>query len=1247
MQEEDPMELIRKRVVGVFMVLGALTFCLSTQAASPPGLINYQGVLRNASGAPLTGSYDMVFRFYSASSGGDQILVDTHTGGSQVGVVGGLFTTTLGGGTVTDGTGPGTYTSLATAFRDYGTVYVEIVVGGETLNQRVRVVSSAYALNADNLDGLDSASFSLTSHNHTGTYLPLAGGTMAGNIAFSGAQTVDGVDISAAASNWNSAYTHSTATSNVHGLTYTAEGTGGGLDADLLDGQHASAFMGSGADNWVNTTGDTMTGKLTTAVPALGGAGFTLPHGAAPSTPANGDLWTTTAGLFARINGSTAGPFISTSISDHGLLSGLADDDHPQYFALAQNETVTGTTTFSAASTDIRGQIVDGDSAYVTLGEDTYVSGGHLGIGVAPSTDRGLYMNLVSSGTYDLFGTFSSVECNEATASVPYVWGALLSATHLGAANDSYVYGVEGRASGNSTSTGNHYGVRGEATNGNGNHYGIYGIANSSATSGIHYGIYGTASGGATNWGLYTPNNAYVGGTLDLGAGASDDLTAADVTDLTDGGQTALHTHAFDTTSGDARYLRSDVADTAAGIIAFNGGTSGSTAPFTVDSYTTVTNLSADYLDGYSEAAFFRLANDETVSGVPAFNGGTASAAPFSVDSTFLVTNLNADLLDGQHEASFFKLADDETVSGTTTFAAATTDIRGEIVDGDSTYVTIGEDAYVSGGHLGVGTLPVSNAALKIDTTSNSTANTQQAISAIWEATAESGVPQYIRGGYFEGNHSGPANDSRVYGVQASAFGAADSTGTHYGVSGFASGGNGLHYGVIGSASGGTGGHYGVAGFAGDNSDTGARYGVYGEALSAAGGYISYGVCGIGGMAGGYFYDSDSSVSTRVAYGTYKAYSTGTNSFVQNHPYEKDKVVVYASPEGDEVATYTRGTARLVDGLASVKLGETFKWVTNADVGLTAHLTPKGSWGDLYVESLTPGEMVVRSAGGDPQAAFDFIVYGLRIGFEEISIVQNKQEESWIPSMRDHRALYEDKPELRAFNALERFKGMESGAGLRKTFDMSSSQALKESIHEFDPAVDRIRTGGDPSHPAVKSSSRTAEPARVQRVVPVATSRSEVSLEAPSARTQQETAAVAPPVLPRADRFPICEPVQEGDVLTNAPEHPGAFCLTKVMNDPGVVGIVMAEAVGAPSAKARSESAPSYDSAPVATSGIVLCKADSTLGPIAANDLLVASPIPGHAMKAARPIEPGTVIGKALEPLESGTGMIKVLVMLR
>lgn len=37
-------------------------------AAVPPALLNYEGVLRDSAGSPLTGTHDMVFRFWSSSS---------------------------------------------------------------------------------------------------------------------------------------------------------------------------------------------------------------------------------------------------------------------------------------------------------------------------------------------------------------------------------------------------------------------------------------------------------------------------------------------------------------------------------------------------------------------------------------------------------------------------------------------------------------------------------------------------------------------------------------------------------------------------------------------------------------------------------------------------------------------------------------------------------------------------------------------------------------------------------------------------------------------------------------------------------------------------------------------------------------------------------------------------------------------------------------------------------------------------
>ncbi len=72
------------------------------------------------------------------------------------------------------------------------------------------------------------------------------------------------------------------------------------------------------------------------------------------------------------------------------------------------------------------------------------------------------------------------------------------------------------------------------------------------------------------------------------------------------------------------------------------------------------------------------------------------------------------------------------------------------------------------------------------------------------------------------------------------------------------------------------------------------------------------------------------------------------------------------------------------------------------------------------------------------------------------------------------------------------------------------------------------------------------------------------------------------------------------------------------------------------------------DEVPLAVVGIVPCKVSAENGPIQAGDLLVASATPGHAMKGTdRGRMLGAVVGKALEPLQKGTGVIQVLVTLQ
>jgi hypothetical protein len=69
---------------------------------------------------------------------------------------------------------------------------------------------------------------------------------------------------------------------------------------------------------------------------------------------------------------------------------------------------------------------------------------------------------------------------------------------------------------------------------------------------------------------------------------------------------------------------------------------------------------------------------------------------------------------------------------------------------------------------------------------------------------------------------------------------------------------------------------------------------------------------------------------------------------------------------------------------------------------------------------------------------------------------------------------------------------------------------------------------------------------------------------------------------------------------------------------------------------------------PLALSGKVWCKVDADCGAVDVGDLLTTSATPGHAMRAAdRERSFGSVIGKALGPLQSGLGLVPVLVALQ
>ncbi len=123
-----------------------------------------------------------------------------------------------------------------------------------------------------------------------------------------------------------------------------------------------------------------------------------------------------------------------------------------------------------------------------------------------------------------------------------------------------------------------------------------------------------------------------------------------------------------------------------------------------------------------------------------------------------------------------------------------------------------------------------------------------------------------------------------------------------------------------------------------------------------------------------------------------------------------------------------------------------------------------------------------------------------------------------------------------------------------------------------------------------------------------------------------------------AEWVPVSEPVEPGDVLEFDPDHPGFYRKARGPCSRLVAGVVS-------SAPGVVLGEPGKNKALLALFGIVPVKASAENGPIRPGDLLTTASIPGYAMRCDEPERcGGALIGKALELLDDGEGMIKVLV---
>jgi hypothetical protein len=131
------------------------------------------------------------------------------------------------------------------------------------------------------------------------------------------------------------------------------------------------------------------------------------------------------------------------------------------------------------------------------------------------------------------------------------------------------------------------------------------------------------------------------------------------------------------------------------------------------------------------------------------------------------------------------------------------------------------------------------------------------------------------------------------------------------------------------------------------------------------------------------------------------------------------------------------------------------------------------------------------------------------------------------------------------------------------------------------------------------------------------------------------------PAADLAEMLPASEGLEPGDVLIIGQD--GELARSAQAYQPTVAGVYSSE----PGFLAASDHKEQAGYSPLALAGVVPVKASAENGPIVPGDLLAASDTPGHCMRADLDPPVGTVIGKALEGLDAGTGIIQMLVMLR
>ncbi|MEK7632960.1 MAG: hypothetical protein AAB473_04180 [Patescibacteria group bacterium] len=488
-------------------------------AATPPRIVMYQGRLLNSNGVPVSDATASIsFALYDAASAGTCLWSNNSpTCASVVArtvtLTSGLFSEALG-----DTAAATPYSAIAsTVFSNNASVYLEVIVNGETLVPRKAMLSAPYAMNSDSVDGYDTSLVGATS-----SVVPITDTN--GNLVITGSPQGTGVSQASLYINPATGVVAANeillgvAVSDASRFSIDAEGdsvllgnlavNGGGISSSS-----ALAITSSGGDISFGPNGTGLVYVTAGDDFAVGGTSLVSPFSidesantlrigdgtsdandptitfyASDATDSgslsysDSDTFSFTGGNFSHVGLGTMPTAPLSARADHDIFSTFSGTS-PDGYVLNQLYTLRARTTYTGMNGSSSSNLVGGSSSFLTIdGETTTLADG--------------------------IGFFSQVTNTASTASLLDLGGFLAgidsSVLQSGGQTIATGYGIYGHIGSSGGTFTNGIAVYGVVTSGAGSFTTGYGGKFVDTTEGTtRYGVYGDASGGTNNYSGY------------------------------------------------------------------------------------------------------------------------------------------------------------------------------------------------------------------------------------------------------------------------------------------------------------------------------------------------------------------------------------------------------------------------------------------------------------------------------------------------------------------------------------------------------------------------------------------------------------------------------------------------------------------------------------------------------------------------------------------------------------------------